>query len=193
MTPVDPEALRAAFRVLDALQDLDIPYHLGGSYASAIHGIPRQTHDVDLIVDLTPDRIPELARMLGAEFHIDEQAAARAVAERSSFNLVHYASGVKVDLFVKGTSAFDAAEFGRRLSIRVGLDPAREVFVKSPEDTVLRKLLWYRLGGEVSDRQWEDARGIVAVQGERLDRDYLASWAARLALHDLLRRLLDPH
>ena len=191
MTPVDPEALRAAFRVLDALQDLDIPYPLGGSYASAIHGIPRQTHDVDLIVDLAPDRIPELVRALRAEFHVDEQAAARAAADRSSFNLVHYASGVKVDLFVKGTSAFDALEFERRLTTRLGQEPGREVFVKSAEDTVLRKLLWYRMGGEVSDRQWEDVRGIVAIQGERLDRDYLATWAERLALHDLLERLLE--
>ena len=190
MTPVDPEALRAAFRVLDALQDLDIPYHLGGSYASAIHGIPRQTHDVDLIVDLPPDRIPALARALESEFHFDEQAAARAVVERSNFNLIHYASGVKVDLFVKGTSAFDAAEFTRRLTARLGQESAREVFVKSAEDTVLRKLLWYRMGGEVSDRQWEDVRGIVSIQGERLDRDYLATWAERLALRDLLERLL---
>ena len=190
MTPVDPEALRAAFRVLDVLQDLDIPYHLGGSYASAIHGFPRQTHDVDLVVDLPPDRIPALARALGAEFHIDEQAATRAVADRSSFNLIHYASGVKVDLFVKGTSPFDAAEFGRCLTMQLGQDPAREVFVKSAEDTVLRKLLWYRMGGEVSDRQWEDVRGIIAIQGERLDRDYLAAWAERLALSDLLERLL---
>jgi len=190
MTPVDPEALRAAFRVLDALQDLDIPYHLGGSYASAIHGIPRQTHDVDLIVDLAPDQILALARALEAEFHIDEQAAARAVNERSSFNLIHYASGVKVDLFVKGKSAFDAMEFGRCLTIRLGQEPGREVFVKSAEDTVLRKLLWYRMGGEVSDRQWQDVRGIVAIQGERLDRGYLATWAERLALRDLLERLL---
>jgi hypothetical protein len=190
MTPVEPEALRAAFRVLDVLEDLDILYHLGGSYASAIHGIPRQTHDVDLILDLAPGQIPALARALEADFHIDEQAAVRAVAERSSFNLVHYASGVKVDLFVKGTSPFDAAEFERRLTTRLGQQPAREVFVKSAEDTVLRKLLWYRMGGEVSDRQWEDVRGIVAIQGERLDRGYLAAWAERLTLCDLLERLL---
>jgi hypothetical protein len=190
MTPVDPEALRAAFVVLDVLNDFEIPYHLGGSYASAIHGIPRQTHDIDLVVDLAPARIPSLARALEAEFHIDEQAAARAVAERSTFNLIHYASGVKVDLFVKGSSAFDAAEFDRRLTTRLGQEPSREVFVKSAEDTVLRKLLWYRMGDEVSDRQWEDVRGIVAIQGERLDRDYLATWAERLALRDLLERLL---
>ena len=90
---------------------------------------------------------------------------------------------------MKGTSAFDDAEFGRRLTTRLGQEPARKVFVKSAEDTVLRKLLWYRVGDEVSDRQWEDVRGIVAIQRERLDRDYLASWAERLALCDLLERL----
>ena len=97
---------------------------------------------------------------------------------------------MKIDFFVKGTSAFDAAEFERRITTRLGQEPAREVFVKSAEDPVLRKLLSYRMGGEVSDRQWEDVRGIVAIQGERLDRAYLATWAERLALCDLFERLL---
>ena len=110
MTPTEPEALKVAFRVLEALDRLGVRYHLGGSYASAIHGIPRQTHDVDLVVDLSRDRIPEFSRSLEGEFYVDEQALHRAVVERSSCNLVHFASGVRVDLFMKGDSAFDLAE-----------------------------------------------------------------------------------
>jgi len=72
MTPTDPEALQVAFRVLDILQRLRIPYHMGGSYATAIHGVPRQTHDVDLVVDLGPDHVQELARALAGEFYVDE-------------------------------------------------------------------------------------------------------------------------
>src|SRR5206468_7777775 len=104
MTPTDPEALRVAFRVLEILDRIGIPYHLGGSYASAIHGIPRQTHDVDLVVDLSRDRVHDLARALADEFYVDEQAMGRAVDERGSCNLVHLVTGVKVDLFVKGVS-----------------------------------------------------------------------------------------
>lgn len=192
MTPSDPEGLRVAFLVLEALERLGVAYHLGGSYASAIHGIPRQTHDVDLVVDLRMERIHDLVQALAGEFYVDEMAVARAVRERASCNLVHHATGIKIDLFVKGASAFDVAEFERKVAVRLGDDDPHEVFVKSAEDTLLRKLLWYRLGGEVSDRQWEDVRGILSVQAGRLDMAYVSNWAERLGIRDLLDRLLAP-
>jgi hypothetical protein len=190
MTPKNPEALQVAFLVLEILQRFGVRYHLGGSYASSIHGVPRQTHDVDLVVDLGPGRERELANTLEGAFYVDERSIARAVSEHSSFNLVHLATGVKVDLFVKGLAAFDESEFERSVVVRLGDDPPRDVYVKSAEDTVLRKLLWFRLGGEVSDRQWEDVRGIVGVQAERLDAEYLRRWADRLGIRDLLDRAM---
>jgi D-ribose pyranose/furanose isomerase RbsD len=190
MTPTDPEGLRVALIVLEVLDRLGIPYHLGGSYASAIHGIPRQTHDVDLVVDLGKDRVGGLVQALAGDFYVDAEAVATAVRERASCNLVHLATGIKVDLFIKGTAAFDVAEFDRKVLVRLGDEAPHEVFVKSAEDTLLRKLLWYRLGGEVSDRQWEDVRGILSVQAERLDLAYLRQWADRLAIRDLLDRLM---
>jgi hypothetical protein len=190
MTPRDPEALQVAFIVLDILRRFGIPYHLGGSFASAVHGIPRHTQDVDLVVDLAPGREHDLARALAPQFYVDEQAIARAIAERSSFNAIHLPTGVKVDLFVKGASAFDEGEFERSIVARLGDESPREVRVKSAEDTVLRKLLWFRLGGEVSDRQWQDVRGIVAVQAERLDVGYLRRWAGQLGILELLERAL---
>lgn len=190
MTPRDPEALQVLFRVLDVLDRLGVPYHIGGSYASAIHGIPRQTHDIDLVVALTREQVGGAAQALESEFYVDEEMMRRAVDERGTCNLIHLDSGVKVDLFVKGTSDFDREEFERRLRVRLGEEISREVFVKSAEDTLLRKLLWYRQGGEVSDRQWEDVRGIVSVQGERLDVDYLTRWADLLSVRDLLDRVL---
>ena len=190
MTPSDPEALQVAFRVLEILQRFGIAYHLGGSYASAIHGIPRQTHDVYLVIDLGPEHISEIVRALEDDFYVDEHAVVRAVSDHSSANLVHFATGVKVDLFVKGNSAFDSSEFRRRVVVRLGDESPRDVFVKSAEDTVLRKLHWFRLGGEVSDRQWQDVQGIVSIQGKRLDVDYLTRWADQLGVRDLLDRVL---
>jgi D-ribose pyranose/furanose isomerase RbsD len=190
MTPTDPEGLRVALIVLEILDRLGIPYHLGGSYASAIHGVPRQTQDVDLVVDLGKDRVGGLVQALAGDFYVDAEAVATAVRERASCNLVHLATGIKVDLFIKGTAAFDVAEFDRKVLVRLGDEAPHEVFVKSAEDTLLRKLLWYRLGGEVSDRQWEDVRGILSVQAERLDLAYLRQWADRLAIRDLLDRLM---
>ncbi len=190
MTPTDPEGLRVAFLVLEVLDRLGVPYHIGGSYASAVHGIPRQTQDVDLVVDLRKDLVRDLVQALAGEFYVDDDAVARAVKERGSCNLVHLTTGIKINLFVKGSTAFDMAEFDRRVTVRLGEETPREVFVKSAEDTLLRKLLWYRLGGEASDRQWEDVGGILSVQAERLDMAYLRDWADRLGVRDLLDRLL---
>jgi hypothetical protein len=191
MTPADPEALKVAFQVLEVLDRIGVPYHLGGSYASSIHGIPRQTHDVDLVIDLRQDQVRHFSQALSAEFYVDEEAVGRAVAERGSCNLVHLKTGVKVDLFLKGSSSFDQEEFERSITVVLGDEEPRKVFVKSAEDTLLRKLLWYRLGGDISDRQWADVSGIMNFQGDRLDLDYLRKWADRLSIRDLLDRVLE--
>jgi hypothetical protein len=193
MTPDDPETLKVAFDFIDTLQRLGVRYHLGGSYASAIHGVPRQTHDVDLVVDLHPEQVHALVRLLSGEFYVDEEAVARAVAEHATCNLVHFATGLKIDLFIKGTSPFDEQEFGRCVQVRLGTNPPRDVCVKSAEDILLRKLLWFRLGGEVSDRQWEDVRGVVRIQQGKLDLEYLGLWAERLSIRDLLERAVQDH
>ena len=64
-------------------------------------------------------------------------------------------------------------------------------YVASAEDTILTKLEWYRMGGESSDRQWNDVLNVIKVQGEQLDRDYLMHWARQLGVADLLELVLD--
>lgn len=190
MAALDPEALRVAGLVIEVLERLGIEYHLGGSYASALHGVPRQTHDIDLVIDPVQGSERAIADSLEDRFYADAATIARAIRERSSCNLIHLDTGIKVDLFVKGRTPFDESEFERKVAVRLGDAVAAKVFVKSPEDTILRKLLWYRVGGGVSERQVEDARGIVGVQGERLDRDYLRRWADTLGVQDLLSDIL---
>lgn len=188
MSPEAPEALRVALRVIEILEAIGVSYHVGGSYASSIHGVPRQTQDLDLVVDLHAAAVRPLLSGLGSEFYADEASARRAVESGGSFNLVHLDSGLKVDLFVRGDGAFDREEFARsRLEI-LQADPERRAFVKTPEDTVLRKLQWYRLGDEVSDRQWTDILGVLRTQGARLDRSYLERWARFLHVDDLLAK-----
>jgi len=190
VTPELPEALQVAFRVIDVLDDLGIGYHLGGSYASSLHGFPRQTQDIDMVVDLDRSAAGALASRLTGEFYVDESTIHRAIENRRSFNLIHLDSGIKVDLFILGTDDFDRQEFERHRAEVVQVGPERRVFVKTPEDIVLRKLQWYRLGGEVSDRQWTDVLNVIDTQGDRLDRPYLEKWASRLELSDLLDRAL---
>lgn len=182
------ESVQIAVRVIDVLEELEIPYHVGGSFASSIHGIPRQTNDLDLVVELPRALVPLFVANLEKEFYLDAEAIQHAIQRHSHFNLIHLTSGFKIDVFLRGPDAFDRKEFARSALERLGDDPPRDVFVKSPEDTLLRKLQWYRIGGESSDRQWNDVLGIVKTQGERLDAEYLSHWAEELGVADLLER-----
>jgi hypothetical protein len=178
-----------ALRVIEIFEALGVEYHLGGSYASSVHGVPRQTQDVDLVANLLPGHVDPLVAALGADFYADAEPARRALEQRSSFNVLHLPSGVKVDIFCLGDSAFDRSEFERAQPTRLFGDEAVRVRVKTEEDIVLRKLQWYRLGGEVSDRQWNDVLGCLRA-GPR-DLGYLRHWARELQVADLLERALE--
>jgi hypothetical protein len=127
---------------------------------------------------------------LSRDFYGNEAAAREAVESGGRFNLIHLDSAIKLDLFVRGKSAYDLEEFRRHRPEVILQDPERRVFVKSAEDILLRKLQWFRIGGAVSDRQRSDVLGIVRTQGERLDRVNLERWAPALGGADLLPRAL---
>lgn len=189
MTPREPEALRVAFEVLDLLEELGCRHQLGGSYASSIHGIPRQTHDIDLVVELELQHADALAERLSDRFYLDADAIRSAIKDDRPCNLVHLDSGVKIDLHPKGNQPFDELELARSQIVDLG-DPPRPTPVKSAEDTVLRKLEWFRRGGEVSDRQWSDVLAVLRTQGDRLDRAYMQAQAKALGITDLLSSAL---
>jgi hypothetical protein len=181
-----------ALRVVDVLEELGVRYHIGGSFASSIHGLPRQTRDLDLVADLGLSAVPTLVAHLEEEFYLDGELMRRAIERHGNFNLIHLSSGFKIDIFLPGPGAFDRSELARGAPYRLSEDPPRTVVVKSPEDTILRKLAWYRLGGETSDRQWGDVLGIVRTQAGRLDLTYLRRWADTLGVADLLESALGP-
>jgi hypothetical protein len=182
-------ALRATLEIAAILDQLGLDYLVGGSLASSLHGTPRSTEDADIALDLPAERVAELIEALEGRFYVDEERARSAVARQASFNVIHLETMFKVDLFVIGRDSLGRAELARRQRHAVGPE-AQEIAVASAEDTVLQKLLWYRLGNEVSDRQWRDLVGVLRVQGGRIDRRYLSQWAAKLGLEGLLAEAL---
>lgn len=177
--------------VIDVFERHGIAYAIGGSVATLVHGEFRATNDVDVVADLRPEHAAILAQELGDAYYADEESIADAIRRRSSFNLIHLASMLKVDVFVLKGHPY--ARESLRRSIRSPLAPtegARGFTFSSREDIVLAKLDWFRKGGEVSERQWRDVQGVMKVQREALDLVYLRRWATELGVTGLLERAL---
>jgi hypothetical protein len=181
----------ALARLLAAFDRLEVAYAVGGSAASSAHGIPRTTLDVDLVVDLRSDLIDALAEELNTEFYIDPGMIREAFARGRAANIIHLETAWKFDLFPLREDEYSRTEFKRRVfrEIRPDGREAIECAVATGEDTVLRKLEWYRDGGESSERQWNDLRGICKAAGGRLDVNYLRRWAVILKVSGLLEKL----
>ncbi len=185
-----PEQIAVTMIVADALESLGVLYAIGGSFASALHGVMRATMDADLVADLRPEHVDPLAQALSEVFYIDPEMMRNALRQQSSFNVIHLETMFKVDLFVAKPRAFDRSQLARRQLHLLSEDPECHAYVTSAEDVVLSKLEWYQMSGGVSDRQWRDVLGVLKVQGERLDHGYMHLMATELGVTDLLERAL---
>ncbi len=179
----DPITL--ALEVANILNALDIPYLVGGSVASGILGEVRSTQDIDLVADLQREKVNQLIQVLQPRFYVSEDAVLDAIYYKGSFNLIDNESLGKIDIFILKDEPFNQSEFQRRESIVVR-PPNQTLILPSAEDIILQKLSWYRQGGKVSDQQWRDVLGVIKIQGERLDFDYMKQWAQEMKLTDLL-------
>lgn len=183
-----PDPIEVALAVSSILEQLGIPYLVGGSIASSLHGELRSTNDVDFVADVRSTHVAPLLAAFGREFYVSEEAMREALRLGTSFNAIHLSTGVKVDVFVAGRDPFNAERLDARRRVQVRMDPPGEMFVDTPEHSVLRKLEWYRRGDEVSDRQWRDVVGVLRAKEGQLDEARMDLWAERLGVSDLLER-----
>ena len=185
------EPIQVTLKVVTAFDRLEIPYLIGGSLASAVYGIVRATMDADLVADIKPEQVLSLVASLEDEFYIDAEMILDAIQHTTSFNLIHLDTMFKVDVFILKQRSFDANQMQRRISQSVGDAPDEKAFFSTAEDIILAKLEWFRSGGEISERQWRDILGVLDLQSERLDFEYLRKWAMILGVQDLLQRAIQ--
>ena len=170
------------FQVIDALEALEIPYMIVGSFASNYWGRPRTTHDADLVVEIPADKAHDLAQLLSKEFYAPDFVIAEAIQRGDHFNALHEEHPFKIDFWIRKETAYDREQFMRR---QRGTMFERLVWVSSSEDTILSKLVWFK-SAPVLDRQLQDALEVLEIQEPDLDQGYLDRWASVLGVEDLL-------
>lgn len=168
--------------LVGALEGLGIRYFVTGSIATIYYGEPRFTNDIDVVVDLPERRVTEFcARFPGEEFYLSEESVRRAVRRHGTVNILHPASGLKLDIMIPETSLFNHARFRRMKRLRPAED--LEAFFASAEDVILKKMEFFREGG--SEKHLRDIAGILRIRGEELDFDYIEGWADQLGLETI--------
>jgi hypothetical protein len=185
----DPIAV--TLKVTSVLEELGIPYLIGGSLASTLYGMVRTTQDSDIITEMRLEHIHPFTIALENEFYVDDEMIAESIQRNSSFNIIHRESMFKVDIFIPRPRPFQQSQLARVQRQTFQLEKAISANFASAEDTILSKLEWYRLGGEVSERQWRDILGVLKTRAGELDISYLEKWGKELKVADLLERALQ--
>jgi hypothetical protein len=180
----------ATAAVIDALDDLHIPYMVVGSFSTNFYGVPRATNDADFVVQLEPGALSALAARLRPPFRLDPQMSFETVTATSRYVLHLVDNPFSVELFLLSEDSHDLQRFARRRRERVA---DREVFIPTVEDVVVTKLRWSHEGRRRKDL--EDVENVVSIQGDRIDWNYVNSWCDRHGTRELLeevRRSIPP-
>ncbi len=172
-------------KITKILRKLKIPYLVTGGVAIVVWGRPRYTADIDIIIELHKDKIQKLASELIKEGYVDEDTISQAIKYQSEFNFIDNATGVKVDFWMLENSDFDKSRLKRA---RVKKMFGENIIFSSPEDLILKKLLWFK--ESKSTRQLEDIHSVIAIIKDQLDYKYLRKWATKLKTIDILEELI---
>jgi hypothetical protein len=178
--------LEVLLQVVGKLDKLDIPYMLSGAFATSFHGRIRSTHDIDLVVEIGQQDTKRIYEAFNEDYYASRDMIEEAVQHRSMFNLIHNETTTKVDFWMLEDSAFDRERFSRRTEEDLEGTP---VSISTPEDLIIIKLDWFKRSG--IQKHYEDALGIVLVQQDSLDIEYVRRWCEKLSAGELFNRLLD--
>jgi hypothetical protein len=187
---MENEPIEVTIVVTGVFERLDVPYLIGGSLASTLYGMVRTTQDSDIIAEMHLNHIQPFVSALEADFYIDREMIAESIQHNSSFNIIHRDTMFKVDVFIPPPRPFLQSQLARASRQTFTLGKVVSAKFASPEDTILSKMEWYRLGGEASDRQWRDILGVLKTKAGDIDLEYLYHWARELKVSDLLERAL---
>jgi len=180
------EQLKLIQLLVDRIGTLGIRYFITGSIASSYYGIPRYTHDIDVVVAISKQDAEEIVRLFSGEGYISQEGIRDALSGTGMFNFIHAETGLKVDFWIDLGEPFTKSCFAR--ARQVELSDGFWVMMASPEDVLLHKVYWDHL--MPSERQLRDAQGILSVLGEKLDVAYIEKWAKDLGIKDRIQRLL---
>jgi len=174
--------------VIDALEAQNLAYMVVGSFASALYGEPRLTHDIDIVVQLSANAVDRLCGAFPTpEFYVSAPAAQEAVQMRGQFNVIHPTSGNKIDIVIARDDAWGRSQMARRIRQPILAD--RQAFVAAPEDVILAKLWYYQEGK--SEKHLRDIAAMLRVSGDQIDTSYIDHWASQLGFTPEWQAVLD--
>jgi hypothetical protein len=179
---VSPEEATTA--VIDALDSQRVPYMLVGSLSCVYYGTARLTPEADIVVQSRAGQLSALMTQLGPLFRLSPQTTLESDSATQRYLIELTDQSYLVELFLLSEDSHDVERFTRRRKVRF-LD--RDVFLPTVEDAIVTKLRWFLAGQRPKDIQ--DARGIIAIQGDRVDWAYVNSWCERHGTRELLDQL----
>lgn len=169
-------------KAVELFEHLRIPYLVTGSVAAMAYGEPRLTNDIDVVAGLEEEHITGLLSAFPSdEFYINEETVREAIYQHGQFNIIHPASGLKIDIIIKQDTPFDRCRFSRAHRIHPA-EPYQANFA-APEDVIIKKMEYYKAGA--SEKHLRDITGILEISGDIVDRDYITDWAQRLGLSEI--------
>lgn len=179
-----PDLIKFVCRLFERL---GVRYLITGSQATIAYGEPRFTNDIDVVADLHPRHLDAFCEAFpAADYYLSRSAAAEAIARHEMFNVIHPASGLKVDVIIPKKTAYDELRLSR--GVRISVDDEFKAVFTSPEDIIIKKLQWHEMGG--GERHLRDIAGVIKTLKERLDRKYIEEQARHLGVEDLWKELL---